>query len=81
MQKNNTGHYSRLSVVIDSTIADIQIMTELSLPSEAVLTKHHQQNSWGWLMFNGDKLWGDMESLFVQAQNYFMVLLAILNLH
>jgi len=81
MQKNNTGHYSRLSVMIDSNIAEIQIMTERSLPSEVVLTKHHQQNSWRWLMFNCNTLWDDMESLFVQNQNYLMVLLAILNLH
>lgn len=32
-------------------------------------------------MFSCDKLWDDTESLFVQNQDYLMVLLAILNLH
>lgn len=81
MQKNNTGHYSGLSVAMDSTTADIHILTELSLPSEALLTKHRHQNSGSELMFNCDKLWDDMASLFVQNQNDLMVLLAILNLH
>lgn len=45
MQKNNTGHYARLSAVVDFTVADVQEMTELWLPLEAVLTKYHQQNS------------------------------------
>lgn len=55
MQKNNTGHYSRLAVVVDFTTADVQEMTELWYPSEAALMKYHEQNSQTQLTCNCDK--------------------------